>query len=240
MKVETHNHPTAISPFPGASTGSGGEIRDEGATGRGAKPKAGLVGYTVSNLRIPGAEQPWERESRRPERIASALQIMLDGPIGAASFNNEFGRPEHLGYFRTFEQHVEAPGRSALRGYHKPIMIAGGVGNIRRSHVEKRPIAPGSKIIVLGGPAFADRLGGGAASSVSAGASSADLDFASVQRGNPEMQRRAQEVIDACWALGADNPILLIHDVGAGGCRTPSRVVRARRRAAGDRPAQGA
>jgi phosphoribosylformylglycinamidine synthase len=217
MKVETHNHPTAISPFPGAATGSGGEIRDEGATGRGAKPKAGLVGYSVSNLRIPGAEQPWECESRRPGRIASALQIMLDGPIGAASFNNEFGRPNILGYFRTFEQHVEAPGRSALRGYHKPIMIAGGLGNIRRSHVEKRPIAPGAKIIVLGGPALLIGLGGGAASSVSAGASSADLDFASVQRGNPEMQRRAQEVIDACWALGDENPISLIHDVGAGG-----------------------
>jgi len=217
MKVETHNHPTAISPFPGAATGSGGEIRDEGATGRGAKPKAGLVGYTVSNLRIPGAEQPWETSFGRPNRISSALEIMLDGPIGAASFNNEFGRPNILGYFRTFEQQVAMDGRSPLRGYHKPIMIAGGLGNIRREHVEKLPIAPGAKIIVLGGPALLIGLGGGAASSVGAGASSAELDFASVQRGNPEMQRRAQEVIDACWGLGADNPILLIHDVGAGG-----------------------
>jgi phosphoribosylformylglycinamidine synthase len=217
MKVETHNHPTAISPFPGAATGSGGEIRDEGATGRGARPKAGLVGYSVSNLRIPGAEQPWEGEGGRPGRIASPLQIMLDGPIGAASFNNEFGRPNILGYFRTFEQRVETAGRAAVRGYHKPIMIAGGLGNIRRSHVEKRPIAPGAKIIVLGGPALLIGLGGGAASSVGAGASHADLDFASVQRGNPEMQRRAQEVIDACWALGDENPISLIHDVGAGG-----------------------
>jgi phosphoribosylformylglycinamidine synthase len=217
MKVETHNHPTAISPFPGAATGSGGEIRDEGATGRGAKPKAGLVGYTVSNLRITGAEQPWEQSLGRPDRISSALEIMLDGPIGAASFNNEFGRPNILGYFRTFEQRVETGERSPLRGYHKPIMIAGGLGNIRRDHVDKLAIAPGAKIIVLGGPALLIGLGGGAASSVGAGASSADLDFASVQRGNPEMQRRAQEVIDACWSLGDENPILLIHDVGAGG-----------------------
>jgi phosphoribosylformylglycinamidine synthase len=217
MKVETHNHPTAISPFPGAATGSGGEIRDEGATGRGAKPKAGLVGFSVSNLRIPGAVQPWEQDLGKPGRIASALQIMLEGPIGAAAFNNEFGRPNIFGYFRTFEQRVESDGRSPLRGYHKPIMIAGGLGNIRRQHVEKAEIVPGAKIVVLGGPAMLIGLGGGAASSVGAGASSADLDFASVQRGNPEIQRRAQEVIDACWALGNDNPILLVHDVGAGG-----------------------
>ena len=217
MKVETHNHPTAISPFPGAATGSGGEIRDEGATGRGAKPKAGLVGFSVSNLRIPGAVQPWEQDLGKPDRIASALAIMLEGPIGAAAFNNEFGRPNIYGYFRTFEQRVECDGRSPLRGYHKPIMIAGGLGNIRRQHVEKAEIVPGAKIVVLGGPSMLIGLGGSAASSVGAGASSADLDFASVQRGNPEIQRRAQEVIDACWALGAENPILLIHDVGAGG-----------------------
>jgi len=217
MKVETHNHPTAISPFPGAATGSGGEIRDEGATGRGGKPKAGLVGFSVSNLRIPGAVQPWEDDLGRPDRIVSALQIMLEGPIGAAAFNNEFGRPNILGYFRTFEQRVAAEGRSPLRGYHKPIMIAGGLGNIRRQHVEKAPIVPGAKVVVLGGPAMLIGLGGGAASSMGAGASSADLDFASVQRGNPEIQRRAQEVIDACWALGSENPVLLIHDVGAGG-----------------------
>jgi phosphoribosylformylglycinamidine synthase len=217
MKVETHNHPTAISPFPGAATGSGGEIRDEGATGRGAKPKAGLVGFSVSNLRIPGHEQPWEQDFGKPERIVTALQIMLEGPIGAAAFNNEFGRPNIYGYFRTFEQRVESSGRSPLRGYHKPIMIAGGMGNVRRQHVEKAPVVPGAKIVVLGGPSLLIGLGGGAASSMGAGSSSADLDFASVQRGNPEMQRRAQEVIDACWAMGEDNPILLIHDVGAGG-----------------------
>ena len=217
MKVETHNHPTAISPFPGAATGSGGEIRDEGATGRGSKPKAGLVGFSVSNLRIPGYEQPWEVDFGKPERIVPALQIMLDGPLGAAAFNNEFGRPNIYGYFRTFEQRVETQGRSPLRGYHKPIMIAGGLGNIRRSHVEKAPVVPGAKVVVLGGPSMLIGLGGGAASSMGAGSSSADLDFASVQRGNPEMQRRAQEVIDACWAMGDDNPILLIHDVGAGG-----------------------
>jgi phosphoribosylformylglycinamidine synthase len=217
MKVETHNHPTAISPFPGAATGSGGEIRDEGATGRGSKPKAGLVGFSVSNLRIPGAVQPWEQDLGKPDRIVSALAIMLEGPIGAASFNNEFGRPGICGYFRTFEQRVEAQGRSPLRGYHKPIMIAGGLGNIRRQHVEKATIVAGARIVVLGGPAMLIGLGGGAASSVGAGASSADLDFASVQRGNPEIQRRAQEVIDACWGLGEANPILLIHDVGAGG-----------------------
>jgi phosphoribosylformylglycinamidine synthase len=217
MKVETHNHPTAISPFPGASTGSGGEIRDEGATGRGGKPKAGLVGFSVSHLRIPGFEQPWERNFGKPDRIASALEIMLDGPIGAAAFNNEFGRPNIYGYFRTFEIDAAHPTRPTLRGYHKPIMIAGGLGNVRREHVEKKDIPPGAKIIVLGGPAMLIGLGGGAASSVGSGTTAADLDFASVQRGNPEMQRRAQEVIDQCWALGDANPILLIHDVGAGG-----------------------
>ncbi|HEY8538827.1 MAG TPA: phosphoribosylformylglycinamidine synthase, partial [Steroidobacteraceae bacterium] len=217
MKVETHNHPTAISPFPGASTGSGGEIRDEGATGRGGKPKAGLVGFSVSHLRIPGFEQPWERDFGKPDRIASALEIMLDGPIGAAAFNNEYGRPNIYGYFRTFEIDATHPSRPTLRGYHKPIMIAGGLGNVRREHVEKKDIPPGAKIIVLGGPAMLIGLGGGAASSVGSGTTAADLDFASVQRGNPEMQRRAQEVIDQCWALGEGNPILLIHDVGAGG-----------------------
>ncbi|NLG76156.1 MAG: phosphoribosylformylglycinamidine synthase [Xanthomonadaceae bacterium] len=217
MKVETHNHPTAISPFPGAATGSGGEIRDEGATGRGAKPKAGLAGFSVSNLRIPGFIQPWEQDLGRPARIASALDIMIEGPLGAAAFNNEFGRPNIMGYFRTFETEVESQARSGLRGYHKPIMIAGGLGNIRREHVEKSAVPPGAKLIVLGGPAMLIGLGGGAASSVGSGASAEDLDFASVQRGNPEMQRRAQEVIDQCWGLGDANPILLIHDVGAGG-----------------------
>ncbi|MFZ1867351.1 MAG: phosphoribosylformylglycinamidine synthase [Steroidobacteraceae bacterium] len=217
MKVETHNHPTAISPFPGAATGSGGEIRDEGATGRGARPKAGLTGFSVSNLRIPGYERPWERPPSFPVRIASALDIMLEGPIGAASFNNEFGRPAICGYFRSFELVVagDPPGR--VRGYHKPIMIAGGLGNIRRAHVDKADVPVGAKLIVLGGPAMLIGLGGGAASSVGSGASSADLDFASVQRGNAEIQRRAQETIDGCWALGDANPILLIHDVGAGG-----------------------
>jgi len=217
MKVETHNHPTAISPFPGAATGSGGEIRDEGATGRGAKPKAGLTGFSVSHLRIPGYERPWEREFGRPARIASALDIMIEGPIGAASFNNEFGRPAICGYFRTFEQQAAGDGPSRVRGYHKPIMIAGGLGNIRREHVEKGEVPVGAKIVVLGGPAMLIGLGGGAASSVGSGASSAALDFASVQRGNPEIQRRAQEVIDTCWELGEQNPIVLIHDVGAGG-----------------------
>ncbi|HEX7030576.1 MAG TPA: phosphoribosylformylglycinamidine synthase, partial [Gammaproteobacteria bacterium] len=214
MKVETHNHPTAISPHPGASTGSGGEIRDEGATGRGAKPKAGLVGFSVSNLRIPGFEQPWEVDYGKPDRIVSALDIMLEGPIGAASFNNEFGRPNILGYFRTYEQ-KDPDGE--VRGYHKPIMIAGGVGNIRTQHVEKNPVAPGAKVIVLGGPAMLIGLGGGAASSMASGQSAEDLDFASVQRGNPEIERRAQEVIDRCWQLGERNPIQSIHDVGAGG-----------------------
>ena len=214
MKVETHNHPTAISPFPGAATGSGGEIRDEGATGRGAAPKAGLTGFTVSHLDIPDWDRPWERDRPgRPDRIASPLEIMLDGPIGGAQFNNEFGRPNVAGYFRTCL--LEAGG--AWRGYHKPIMIAGGLGNIRGSQVEKLMAPPGSKVVVLGGPSMLIGLGGGAASSLGSGASKEDLDFASVQRGNPEMQRRAQEVIDACWALGPDNPVLSIHDVGAGG-----------------------
>jgi phosphoribosylformylglycinamidine synthase len=270
-KVETHNHPTAISPFPGAATGSGGEIRDEGATGRGSKPKAGLTGFTVSNLKIPGALQPWEREFGKPGRIVSALDIMLDGPLGGAAFNNEFGRPNLLGYFRTFEQEVPAaapvtgdkatnapadgksplPASSSsdqskignqksknesaqsalrtpnsavspistteLRGYHKPIMLAGGLGSIKAEHVQKGEINPGDKLIVLGGPAMLIGLGGGAASSVASGHGHEDLDFASVQRENAEMERRCQEVIDRCWALDADNPISFIHDVGAGG-----------------------
>ena len=213
MKVETHNHPTAISPFPGAATGSGGEIRDEGATGIGAKPKAGLTGFSVSNLKIPGMLQPWEREFGKPARIASALEIMIAAPLGAAAFNNEFGRPSVCGYFRVFEQRSGG----VTRGYHKPIMIAGGLGNLRRGHVEKRDVVVGAPLVVLGGPSMLIGLGGGAASSVGSGQSSSDLDFASVQRGNPEMQRRAQEVIDRCWAMGEENPILLIHDVGAGG-----------------------
>ncbi|MEX0900462.1 MAG: phosphoribosylformylglycinamidine synthase [Gammaproteobacteria bacterium] len=217
MKVETHNHPTAISPFAGAATGAGGEIRDEAATGRGARAKAGLAGFTVSNLKIPGYEQPWEVDFGKPERIASALDIMIEGPIGAASFNNEFGRPNLAGYFRTFEQRVPGPGGDEIRGYHKPIMIAGGLGNVRAAHVEKLNVAPGAPIVVLGGPAMLIGVGGGAASSMASGASTADLDFASVQRGNPEMQRRAQEVIDRCWSQGDDNPILSVHDVGAGG-----------------------
>ncbi len=214
MKVETHNHPTAISPFPGAATGSGGEIRDEGATGRGAKPKAGLTGFSVSHLRIPNAEQPWETPYDTPSRMATALEIMLEAPIGASAFNNEFGRPAICGYFRSFELD-DVQGRR--RGYHKPIMLAGGLGNIRPEHVEKQKIPPESLLIVLGGPAMLIGLGGGAASSVAAGQSSEDLDFASVQRGNPEMQRRCQEVIDACWRMAADNPIVSLHDVGAGG-----------------------
>jgi phosphoribosylformylglycinamidine synthase len=217
IKVETHNHPTAISPFPGAATGSGGEIRDEGATGIGAKPKAGLTGYSVSNLRIPGMVQPWERDFGKPDRIASALDIMIAAPLGAAAFNNEFGRPATCGYFRTFEQQSAEAGRPVTRGYHKPIMIAGGLGNIRRGDVEKRDVVVGAPLVVLGGPSMLIGLGGGAASSVGSGQSSSELDFASVQRGNPEIQRRAQEVIDRCWAMGDDNPILLIHDVGAGG-----------------------
>ncbi|RDV24419.1 phosphoribosylformylglycinamidine synthase [Alteromonas aestuariivivens] len=217
MKVETHNHPTAISPFPGAATGSGGEIRDEGATGRGSKPKAGLVGFSVSNLRIPGAEQPWEQQYGKPQRIVSALDIMIDGPLGGAAFNNEFGRPALLGYFRTYEQQVSSFNGVEVRGYHKPIMLAGGLGNIRRSHIEKGEITVGAKLIVLGGPAMNIGLGGGAASSMASGQSNEDLDFASVQRDNPEMERRCQEVIDACWQLGDNNPIQFIHDVGAGG-----------------------
>jgi phosphoribosylformylglycinamidine synthase len=217
LKVETHNHPTAISPFPGAATGAGGEIRDEGATGLGAKPKAGLTGFSVSHLRIPGFERPWEEDFGRPGRIASALDIMIDGPIGAASFNNEFGRPAICGYFRTFEQRVAGDAADHIRGYHKPIMIAGGLGNVRRAHVHKGEVPIGAKLVVLGGPAMLIGLGGGASSSMGSGASTAELDYASVQRGNAEVQRRAQEVIDRCWALGAANPILLIHDVGAGG-----------------------
>ncbi|MSU64797.1 MAG: phosphoribosylformylglycinamidine synthase [Opitutus sp.] len=246
-KVETHNHPTAISPFPGAATGSGGEIRDEGATGRGAKPKAGLTGFTVSNLRIPGALQPWEKDCGKPGRIVSALDIMIEGPLGGAAFNNEFGRPNIAGYFRTFEQEVPAAAAAGSvkfkvegvksgkvsavtsstvpltrpatewRGYHKPIMLAGGLGNIRADHVRKGAIEPGDKLIVLGGSAMLIGLGGGAASSMGSGTGSEDLDFASVQRDNAEMQHRCQEVIDRCWALGADNPISFIHDVGAGG-----------------------
>ncbi|MCT8347091.1 phosphoribosylformylglycinamidine synthase [Photorhabdus temperata] len=217
MKVETHNHPTAISPWPGASTGSGGEIRDEGATGRGAKPKAGLVGFSVSNLRIPGFEQPWEEDFGKPDRIVSALDIMTEGPLGGAAFNNEFGRPALLGYFRTYEEKVNSHNGSELRGYHKPIMLAGGMGNIRDEHVKKGEISVGAKLIVLGGPSMNIGLGGGAASSMASGQSDADLDFASVQRDNPEMERRCQEVIDCCWQLGENNPILFIHDVGAGG-----------------------
>ncbi len=217
MKVETHNHPTAISPDPGAATGSGGEIRDEGATGKGSKPKAGLCGFSVSNLRIPGAEEPWESDHGKPERIVSALDIMLEGPIGAAAFNNEFGRPNLCGYFRTYEEWVAGPDGSELRGYHKPIMLAGGLGNIREEHIEKTTFPSGSPLVVLGGPAMLIGLGGGAASSMASGASAEDLDFASVQRSNPEMERRCQEVIDSCWARGDENPILFIHDVGAGG-----------------------
>ncbi|GEN28680.1 phosphoribosylformylglycinamidine synthase [Halovibrio variabilis] len=218
MKVETHNHPTAIAPFPGAATGSGGEIRDEGATGIGGKPKAGLSGFTVSNLRIPEFVQPWETSDYgKPERMQSALNIMLDGPIGGAAFNNEFGRPNLTGYFRTYEQDSLNDGGVERRGFHKPIMLAGGYGNIRAHHVQKGDIPVGGKLIVMGGPAMLIGLGGGAASSMASGTSSADLDFASVQRENPEIERRAQEVIDRCWALGDHNPIRFIHDVGAGG-----------------------
>ncbi|MDO4627027.1 MAG: phosphoribosylformylglycinamidine synthase [Pasteurellaceae bacterium] len=217
MKVETHNHPTAISPFPGAATGSGGEIRDEGATGRGAKPKTGLVGFSVSNLCIPNFTQPWENPLSKPSRIASALEIMLEGPLGGAAFNNEFGRPALLGYFRTYEEKVNSFGGEEVRGYHKPIMLAGGIGNIRAEHVKKGDIPVGAKLIVLGGPAMNIGLGGGAASSMASGKSKENLDFASVQRDNPEMERRCQEVIDRCWQLGDRNPIAFIHDVGAGG-----------------------
>jgi len=243
MKVETHNHPTAIAPFAGAATGSGGEIRDEGATGSGSKPKAGLTGFSVSNLNIPGFVQPWEQYSPlpsplpqveegalpspaggrgvggegatygKPGRIVSALQIMLDGPIGGAAFNNEFGRPNLTGYFRTFEENVSGE----MRGYHKPIMLAGGVGNISAIHTHKHELPVGALVVHLGGPGMLIGLGGGAASSMDTGANAENLDFDSVQRGNPEMQRRAQEVIDRCWQMGANNPILSIHDVGAGG-----------------------
>jgi phosphoribosylformylglycinamidine synthase len=213
MKVETHNHPTAIAPHSGAATGSGGEIRDEGATGRGSKPKAGLTGFTVSDLKIPSFTQPWESQYGKPDRIVSALDIMLEGPIGGAAFNNEFGRPALCGYFRTFEQSFDGE----VRGYHKPIMIAGGYGNIRDEHVQKGDIPVGARLIALGGPAMQIGLGGGAASSMASGQSNADLDFASVQRENPEMERRCQEVIDRCWQLGDKNPIAFIHDVGAGG-----------------------
>ncbi len=217
MKVETHNHPTAISPYPGAATGSGGEIRDEGATGIGSKPKAGLVGFSVSNLRIPNFEQPWETDFGKPSRIVSAFDIMMEGPLGGAAFNNEFGRPAILGYFRTYEEEVNSFNGVEVRGYHKPIMLAGGLGNIRDSHVQKGEIVVGANLIALGGPAMNIGLGGGAASSMASGQSAENLDFASVQRENPEMERRCQEVIDKCWQLGDANPILFIHDVGAGG-----------------------
>jgi len=217
IKVETHNHPTAISPWPGAATGSGGEIRDEGATGRGSKPKAGLTGFTVSNLNIPGFKQPWESAYGKPNRIVSALDIMLQGPLGAAGFNNEFGRPAINGYFRTYENTLLTHDGDEVRGYHKPIMLAGGLGAIRDMHVHKETIPVGAKLVVLGGPAMLIGLGGGAASSVDSGAGSETLDFASVQRENPEMERRAQEVIDRCTYLGDASPIASIHDVGAGG-----------------------
>ncbi|NGZ84886.1 phosphoribosylformylglycinamidine synthase [Duganella aceris] len=236
MKVETHNHPTAISPFPGASTGAGGEIRDEGATGRGAKPKAGLTGFTVSNLMLPGAVQAWENDADvtasvadyrdsgkaygKPDRIASALQIMIEGPLGGAAFSNEFGRPVLGGYFRTYEQNIGkrfAGAHDTVIGYHKPIMIAGGIGNISGQHTHKNDIPVGSLLVQLGGPGMRIGMGGSAASSMATGTNTADLDFDSVQRGNPEMERRAQEVINGCWQLGANNPIISIHDVGAGG-----------------------
>jgi phosphoribosylformylglycinamidine synthase len=235
MKVETHNHPTAISPFQGASTGAGGEIRDEGATGRGAKPKAGLTGFTVSNLMIPGAVRGWENAASvtapfaqrtaataygKPERIASPLQIMIDGPLGGAAFSNEFGRPVLGGFFRTYEQNVGAASEGApdfVVGYHKPIMIAGGIGSIADQHTHKNDIPVGSLLVQLGGPGMRIGMGGSAASSMATGANTADLDFDSVQRGNPEMERRAQEVINSCWQMGSDNPIISIHDVGAGG-----------------------
>ena len=213
MKVETHNHPTAIAPFAGAGTGSGGEIRDEGAVGRGSRPKAGLCGFTVSHLNLPGYERPWETGYGKPSRIVTPQQIMTEGPLGAAAFNNEFGRPNLGGYFRTFEVATS----EGVRGYHKPIMIAGGFGNIKEEHVDKPPFSAGAKLVVLGGPAMLIGLGGGAASSMASGSSTEDLDFASVQRQNPEIQRRCQEVIDRCWERGADNPIAFIHDVGAGG-----------------------
>jgi phosphoribosylformylglycinamidine synthase len=215
IKVETHNHPTAIAPFPGAATGAGGEIRDEGAVGRGGKPKAGLSGFTTSYLRIPGVPRPWEKERALTQRCASAFEIMRDGPLGAAAFNNEFGRPCLGGYFRTFEAETSDP--TLRRGYDKPIMLAGGIANVRPGDVLKGKLAPGDAVIVLGGPGMLIGLGGGAASSVAGGDNSAELDFASVQRDNAEMQRRCQQVIDQCWAMGAANPIVAIHDVGAGG-----------------------
>ena len=217
MKVETHNHPTAISPFPGAATGSGGEIRDEGATGRGGKPKAGLTGFSVSNLLIPDATKVWELDPGKPSRISSALEIMLEGPIGGAAFNNEFGRPNLAGYFRTYCQETLGVAGPEVRGYHKPIMLAGGFGSVRPMHVDKGTTPVGAKVVVLGGPAMLIGLGGGAASSMATGTSHENLDFASVQRGNPEIERRCQEVIDCCVALGDGNPIISIHDVGAGG-----------------------
>jgi len=217
IKVETHNHPTAISPWPGAATGAGGEIRDEGATGRGSKPKSGLTGFSVSNLNIPGFKQPWERDYGKPSRIVSAFDIMMEGPLGAAGFNNEFGRPAINGYFRTYENTLLTHDGDEVRGYHKPIMLAGGLGSIRAEHVHKNDIPVGAKLVVLGGPAMLIGLGGSAASSVDSGAGSEQLDFASVQRENPEMERRAQEVIDRCTYLGDESPIASIHDVGAGG-----------------------
>lgn len=220
IKVETHNHPTAVSPYPGAATGSGGEIRDEGAVGRGSKPKAALVGFTVSNMMIPGYHQPWETDFGRPSHIASSLDIMIDGPLGASAFNNEFGRPALTGYFRTFSESIPASedgSKVEVRGYHKPIMIAGGFGNVRPQFANKSQITPGVKIIVLGGPGMLIGLGGGAASSQASGVGSAELDFTSVQRDNAEMQRRCQQVIDTCVSLGEGNPIQSIHDVGAGG-----------------------
>ncbi|KAJ2121003.1 phosphoribosylformylglycinamidine synthase, partial [Coemansia sp. RSA 788] len=232
-KVETHNHPTLISPFAGAATGAGGEIRDEGAVGLGSRPKCGLAGYAVSDLRIPGFEQPWEAATANvgfPAHVASALDIMLEAPLGAAAFANEFGRPAIMGFFRTYLQrvptgmpppqgaHVDEPDLDCeLRGFHKPIMIAGGMGSVRAEHVLKTPFAPGARLIVLGGPSMLIGLGGGAASSVASGTQAQELDFASVQRGNPEMERRCQMVLDACTALGAANPIAFVHDVGAGG-----------------------
>lgn len=216
MKVETHNHPTAISPDPGAATGAGGEIRDEAATGRGGRPKAGLCGFSVSHLRIPGHEQPWEGPESRPDRIASPISIMTEGPLGAAAYNNEFGRPNLAGYFRCFEQRLPNADNERY-GYHKPIMIAGGIGNVRSDHVQKQAVPVDALLVVLGGPAMLIGLGGGAASSMQSGASSEDLDFASVQRANPELERRCQEVIDRCWEMGDGNPIISIHDIGAGG-----------------------
>ncbi len=230
MKVETHNHPTAIAPHPGAGTGAGGEIRDEGATGIGGKPKAGLTGFSVSDLNIPGAARPWEKKYGKPDRIASALDIMIEGPIGGAAYNNEFGRPNLAGYFRSFE--LESDGE--VRGYHKPIMLAGGYGNISAKHTAKKPLGDGTLFIQLGGPGFLIGMGGGAASSMTSGQNVEALDFDSVQRANAELERRCQEVIDACWQMGDRNPILSIHDVGAGGlseCVPRARPYRWRRRA---------